>query len=177
MKFKVAVLLALTLALVACSVDQVLSDIDLVLQTANVVCSTIGVVAPADAAACAAISGAAIAGLTVVKEDYDTWKASGATSDLQKLEDAITTVKTNLEAELQAAHISDPNAVRVVTAWVDLVSSSLTAILNLLPQLQSNKAALNGVVTPESLKARWTAEVCGGNAQCGNLVTVHHVRK
>jgi hypothetical protein len=177
------VVLGMVLPNTACTVDQALSDIDLVLQTSQVVCSAIGVVAPADSAACALISGVAISGLNIIKTDYDAWKASGATTDMQKLEAAITTLQANLPQELAAAHIVDPHAVSTVTAWVGLVTSSLNDVLSLLPQLNPTpptpttraKAVAAVMPTPESLAARWNNEVCKGDAACTKLVKVHHV--
>jgi hypothetical protein len=187
MKKLASSLLILTLLVpsLACSVDTALSDIDLVLQTASAVCSTIGVVLPADAAACAVVAGVATAGVNLVKTDYDAWKASGSTTDLEKLQSAISVLKTNLPAELAAAHITDAAAVRTVTAWVGLVTSSLDAVLALLPKLAANipprpSARMNQIAmampTPATLKARWDSEVCQGDAVCAAKVKVHKVR-
>jgi len=170
------------------TVDTVLSDIDLVLQTGNVVCSTIGVVAPADSVACQAVATIGITGVNAIKTAYDAYKASGAVTDLQKLQAALAAIKTNLPAELAAAHIVDPAAVAVVTAWVNLVVSTVNDIISLVPQLQVGSTATPNQVarrvavinsafpTPESLKARWEGEVCHNNVKCGALVKVHHVR-
>jgi hypothetical protein len=53
-----------------------------------------------------------------IQAAYNAYKASGAVTDLQKLQAALTEVRTNLPAELAVAHISDPEAVAVTTAWV-----------------------------------------------------------
>jgi hypothetical protein len=189
----IILLLASMIVTPACtfSVDTVLSDIDLVLQTGNVVCSAIGVVLPADSAACQAISGVGITGIQAIQTAYDAYKASGAVTDLQKLQAALAAIKTNLPAELAAAHIVDPAAVAVVTAWVGLVVGTVNDIITLIPELQTPasasattpsrlaaRVALLGSAfpTPESLKAKWETDVCRGNATCGNLVKVRHIR-
>lgn len=172
------------------SVDTVLSDIDLVLQTGNVVCSSIGVVLPADSAGCSAVASLGITGVNAIKTAYDSYKASGAVTDLAKLQAALAAIQTNLPAELAAAHISDPAAVQVVTAWVGLVTSTVGDIVALVPELQANASTANlsharigaratviqsAFPTPESLKAKWETNVCKGDKACADRVSVHHV--
>ncbi len=186
--FAFAVALFMLTFSTACTfgVDQVLSDIDLVLQTSNVVCSTLGIVAPADAAACQGIAAVAIAGITVIKTAYDDYKANPGSGTLANVVAALNAVKTNLPAELQAAHIVNPVAVQVVTAWVNFVVSTVSTIAGLIPQLTASSKAIstrkstfslpNAFPSPESLKARWDAEVCNNQIACTKLVKVHHVR-
>jgi len=172
----------LLMCTVACTVDEVLSDTDLLLQTAAVVCTALGPISPSDSAACSVVANVATVGLGEIQTLYDAWKASGAATDLQKLQAAITALKTNLPQELSAAHITDPRTVATVAAWVKLVTSTLTAILNLLPQLstaansrQRDMALMTSLPKPESLKGRWQTEVCLGNVDCGRMVKVHHI--
>jgi hypothetical protein len=133
-------------------------------------------VSPSDAAIIADYSRIATAGITVIQTDYAAYKASGATTDLQKLQAAIAAVQTNLQTEFLAAKISDPGTQAKITAWVNLVSSSITAVVAALPQLEPSgiqaQTRVVTLVTPEYLQARWANEVCAGNKKCGKLVRV-----
>jgi hypothetical protein len=165
----------LCFSLAACSTDQVLADINMVLQTANVVCSSLGVVAPVEAAACSAIATIASTGLNVIKADYDAWKAQPNATNLQKLQGAIAELKANLPQELAAAHITNPQTQSTVTAWVNLVTSTLDSVLSILPNLATNERRksirlTSSFPTPQSIQARWQTEVCKGDPKCGSLV-------
>lgn len=181
----IAMIAVLCFAQVACSVDQALTDINLLIQAASTIGSAVGAVSPADSAIIAVVASIATQGLNAVQAAYDTYKKSGATTDLQKFQAAVAAVQANLAQELAAAHISDPAAKARVTAWVGLTSTTLTAVLELLPQLQSaqtasakravlNQAAANKALTPETIKARWDSEVCGGEKKCAGKVKVHY---
>lgn len=178
----VSIALVLCLSLVACTVDQVLADINVGLQIAGALGPAIALVSPPDAAAVGGLVTLATNGLNVIKTDYDQWKASGAQTDLEKLQAAINTINGNLSSELNAAHIVSPKAVATVTAWDKILSSTFGAILALLPQFQAAstvraKAAVAAkasvTLTPEGLQARWSAEVCQGEAKCAKLVAYH----
>jgi hypothetical protein len=172
----------LCFSMIACTVDQALADINVVLQMANALAPAVALVSPPDAVLLGAFITTATAGINLIKQDYDTWKASGATTDLQKLQAAITTFNNNLPAELAAAHVQSPAAIKTVTAWDAVITSTLSAVLALLPQLTSAnslkaKAAIAASspvpLTPEGLQARWSAEICGGEAKCSKLVVYH----
>lgn len=159
------------------SADQVLTDIKLLSQTATVVCSTLGTVLPADAAVCSAIANMASKGIDVIRTDYDAWRASPTTTNLQKVQAGIAQLRANLPAELAAAHISNQQSVATITAWVNLITSTLDAVLGMLPQLQakggrraSDKAVLKSLPTPQTIQQRWLTEVCKGDTVCGSKV-------
>jgi hypothetical protein len=172
-----AVLLACTMLLTACTFDQVISDIDVVIETANAIGSAVGAVSPVDAAVIQGLASTALLGMNTIKTVYDAYKASGAVTDEQKLMAAIQAVQTNLPAELAAAHIDSATAVRIVTAWVNLVVTALTAILNALPSLTSSTVSTRKKVklakslpTRSSIKAQWANDVCQNDAPCVALV-------
>lgn len=172
-----ALVLVFTMFTVACTADQVIADIDTVIETASVIGAAVGAVAPADAVIIQGLASTALMGLNAVKTAYDTYKASGAVTDLQKLQAAIQSVQTNLPAELAAAHVVNVNAVRIVTAWVSLVVTALGSILNALPSLTSASVSTRQKVrlaktlpTKASLKAQWAGEVCQNAAPCVALV-------
>lgn len=171
----ICALLAVTMA---CTVDQVLADIDLVIQMTASITTAIGAVSPADAAAIEVAVNIASTGLAAVQTAYDTYKASGATTDLAKVQAAISAVKTNLAQELAALHITDPAATQKVTAWVNLVTVTLNAVLGLLPQLAGASASQYKVevISPKALQSRWVSEVCNGDVACGKLVRVRSIR-
>jgi len=168
----------------ACSVDQVLTDINLLIQTAGSIGTAIGVVAPADAAIVAGLTAVASKGLSAIQADYDTYKQSQAQSDLAKLDAAIAAVQTNLPAELAAAHVYSPAAQAKCAAWVNLTVTTLQAVSELLPELQTAgtvqakaavvaRAAAKPNLAPETIQARWSKEVCQGDAKCSKLVGSH----
>lgn len=164
---------------IACTVDQVLADIDLVIQMTASITTAVGAVSPVDAAAIQVAVNIATTGLAAVQMAYDTYKASGATTDLTKLQAAIAAVKTNLAQELAALHITDSVATQKVTAWVNLVTVTLNAVLGLLPQLGVTAISAQykvEVISPKVLRARWVSDVCRGDAICGNLVKVRNIR-
>lgn len=166
---------ALALSMVACSVDQVLADINVVIQIAAGIGSAVGQVSPADSAVVSKFSNIALTGISAVQTAYNTYKASGSSTDLAKVEAAISAVQVNLSQELAAAHITNPESVAKVAAWVNLINSSLAAVIAALPQLQhptariAKQAAAN-LPTPASLQSRWQKEVCQGDKACGSLV-------
>lgn len=164
----------LCFSLVACTVDQVLADINVLIQIAASIGAAVGNVSPIDAAEIQKLSAIATAGISAIQTAYDTYKASGATTDLQKVQAAIAAVQTNLSQELAAAHITNPASQQKVTNWVNLIYSTLAAILAALPQFQAKRAngraKIDIAVTPKTLKARWDKEVCEGATACSALV-------
>jgi hypothetical protein len=180
-KAAIALVLCVCLVTAACSVDQVLTDINLLIQTAGSIGSAIGVVAPADAAIVAGLTAVASKGLTAIQSAYDTYKQSQAEGDLAKLDAAIAAVQTNLPAELAAAHVYDPAAQAKCAAWVNLTVTTLQAVTELLPELKTAntvqakaavvaRAAAKPNLAPETIRARWSKEVCQGEKKCSNLV-------
>lgn len=174
-------LLALVLcaSMIACSTDQVFADINVVAQIAINIAGAVGTVAPQDAALIASLSKIAADSIAVIEADYKTYKASGAASDLQKLQAALAAVQTNLPAELAAAKISNSATSAKVTNWVNLIVTSVAAVAAALPQLQSPQVSLSQKVavaktlpTDKVLQARWASEVCAGDVACGKLVKV-----
>jgi predicted Fe-S protein YdhL (DUF1289 family) len=192
--FSLLVIAMLLVQAVACSTDQVLTDIDLGLQTANVICLSLGDVSADDSQACGALAGMASTGLASIQATYDTYKKSGAQSDLDKLRAAIAALQINLPQELGAAHIVSQRARDRVTAWVKLTASTLNAVLDLLPQLQGQtiqgqanaraqrlvlqkNAKATYALTPEVIETRWSKEVCNGDTKCSQLVKAKNQRR
>src|SRR5271166_1800095 len=184
MKKALTVVLALCLLTAACTVDQVLTDINLLIQTAGSIGTAIGAVSPADAAIIAGWQTLTLKGLSAIQSDYDTYKKSQSDNDLANLRAAIAAVQTNLPAELAAAHVYSPAAQKKCAAWVNLTVTTLNAVTELLPELQSApssgqkaavvaRAAARPNLSPDTIQARWSNEVCQGDEICSGLVTVH----
>jgi hypothetical protein len=180
-KAVLGLVLSICLVTVACTVDQVLTDINLLIQTAGSIETAIGAVAPADAAIVAGLTSIASKGLSAIQSAYDTYKQTQAQTDLEKLDAAIAAVKTNLPAELAAAHVYSPAAQAKCAAWVNLTVTTLDAVSELLPELQTaqtanakaavvQKAAAKPNLAPQTIQARWSKEVCQGDAKCSKLV-------
>lgn len=178
------------LSTVACTTDQVLSDIETGLSIAGALVPAVGNVSAGDASVVQLISSLAVAGITDIKAAYDAWTKSGSASDLAKLQATAQEVQASLPSEMASLRITDPATQAKVAAWVNLISSSINSIVAAFPPAAagSNPAAMRARVsgfgtaavalpTPESLKARWTAEVCQGNTKCAGLVSAHHAHK
>jgi hypothetical protein len=170
MKAKRSLVWLLCIAMLACTVGQILTDLNLLVNIAGAIIPAIGNVSPDDAAIAQKISNIASTGIAAVQAAYKDYKASGAATDLAKVQAAITAVKDNLAQELAAAHVSNPAVVAKITVWVNLISTTLNAILSALPQPGVVGARPGPVPAPAEVKARWQMEVCGGDAACAALV-------
>lgn len=175
----IALVLCFTMFTVACTVDQVLSDIDVAIQIAASLAPAVGTVAPADGAIISVFSKLASSGVNEIKAAYDAWHNANTASNLVRLQATVKEVNGNLTAELATAKISDPKTVTAVTNWCNLLYATLNAVAAALPQPQGAVAARSmskptELPTPESLQARWSIEVCKGDAKCSGLVKVHH---
>lgn len=181
MRFLSYIVLALCLALTACSVDQVLTDVDLAIQMTASLETAVGNLSPDDAAVLARLVAIASDGLAAVQADYKAYEASGATTDLEKVRAVAQALQGNLAQELRAAHIANPATVQKVTAWVGLVNVALVAVLQLTAQAHSQKINPTAMAipapSPDVLKSRWQRDVCQGDAQCGSLVKIHKIKK
>lgn len=172
-----ALTLACTMILCACSVDQVLSDIDVALEVAQNLAPAVGAVSVADGLIVAGLSGMAIKGVTAIQKTYDDYEAGKPMTGslVANIQAAANALKDNLASDLSAAHVSDPALLTKINNWCNLLYSMLNA---LLARLSGNVAAVFAssatIMTPETLQARWQTEVCGGDAKCGKLVKVKH---
>lgn len=174
MKTKIVIVSVLCLSLVACSFNQVLADIDVLIQIAANLAGAIGALSPADATEVTKFTTIATNGVAAIQAAYATYQASGAMTDLAKVQAAINSLQSNLNQELAAAKISDPHTVQVVTNWVNLLNAGIDAIVAALPQLSPDAAHVATVkVTAKSLQQRWKKDVCGGDKACGKRVVVH----
>lgn len=200
----VVVACLLCFSLVACSVDEVLTDVDLALQMTASLETAIGNVSAQDGAALTRMVAIASAGLTAVQKAYTDYEASGAQSDLDKVQALARSLQSNLQNELDAAHITNPATVQKVQAWVSLVTIALQAVLQLSKQVSDNRSSFErcapdgrfsdcmgaamsfasissgtviSVPSAALLKARWEKEVCHGDKKCMKLVKPRKVKR
>jgi len=171
---KKAIAVTLCLFLVACTTDQILADIQVLIQIATAILPVVTNLDHLDSAEQAEItklSSIAVNGIAAIATDYQAYKKSGAITDLQKLQAAIGAIQWNLKQELAAAQIKDPVTIAKVTAWVNLIVTTLDAIRAQLPSLQFRPLTSTIMLpTPAVLKARWDSEVCNGEATCSARV-------
>lgn len=194
----------LCFSLVACSVDEVLTDVDLALQMTASLETAIGNVSAQDGAALSRMVAIATTGLTAIQKTYDDYVSSGAQTDLDKVQAMARVLQSNLQNELDAAHITNPATVQKVQAWVGLVSVALQAVLQLSKQVSDNRSSFErcapdgrfsdcmggamsfAAISPGTvisvpsaalLKARWEKEVCHGDKKCGKLVKARKVKR
>jgi hypothetical protein len=167
----------LTLAMLACSTDEILSSIDVALQTAQGLEAAIGAVSPADAAALGLLTGLGIQGITAIKTAYDDYEKNKTASALQNVVAAAQAVQTNLPQELAALKIASTDAVQKATAWVNLMGDCAVGVITAVKgtsSLKKGTRTLTYSLTPESIQAQWASNVCKGDAACTALVKVHH---
>jgi hypothetical protein len=100
---------------------------------------------PADAAAIQNISAEASRDLNLLEILYNQYKASPSAEGLQKIEDAIAMMNTNLPALLAAAHIGDPTLSTRITAAVNLILPTVTSFASLIPETAVPSLARIGV--------------------------------
>ncbi len=83
---------------------------------------------------------------------------------MQKIESLIQDTNQNLPALLQAAHISDPALSARITAAVNLILTSVSSFVSLIPHASSaaaKTARLDTVIAhPKDLKRQWNQQVC-----------------
>ncbi len=174
MKKLLAVSLAAVMVLVACNVDQILRDIDFALNTASALAGAVGNVSPADAAEIQWIADIGRDGLNAVRAAYQTYKASGAQTDWQKVQAAADAIRANLAQELAAGRISNPKAVSTATRWVTFIVSAVDDIIGAITttttttagQVKANVKVSKKLPNKDDLKKRWDMGVCQGDTAC-----------
>ncbi len=85
--------------------------------------------------------------LNLVGQLVDQYQSSPNTTTVEKINTTLAEVSTNLNNLLPALHISDPATVQKITAIVELVSSEVTSLEQILPTVSSgNLTARQGAV-------------------------------
>jgi hypothetical protein len=173
MKVVLAVVLSLSLFATGCSAQWIsvaLADLPVLTEMALNIASLVATLqagkqlSPADAAAIQNISAEASRDLNLLETLYNQYKASPSAEGLQKIEDAIATINTNLPALLTAAHIGDSTLSARISAAVNLILTTVTSFASLIPQTSvTARVAVTKIPIPlaKDLKKQWNLQVCG----------------
>jgi len=180
MKAVLAVVLSMSLLATGCNAQWIsvaLADLPVLTQMALNIAALVATLqsgkqlSAADAAAIQNISAEASRDLNLLETLYNQYKASPSADGLQKIDDAIATINTNLPALLQVAHIGDPTLSARITAAVNLILTTVTSFASLIPQptaaSSSERARAQKAVTKitiphaKDLKKQWNLQVCG----------------
>ena len=181
MKAVLAVVLSMSLLATGCSAQWIsvaLADLPVLTQMALNIAALVATLqsgkqlSAADAAAIQNISAEASRDLNLLETLYNQYKASPSADGLQKIDDAIATINTNLPALLQVAHIGDPTLSARITAAVNLILTTVTSFASLIPQptaapsserATAQKVAASKITIPHAkdLKKQWNLQVCG----------------
>ncbi|HEX4425971.1 MAG TPA: hypothetical protein VH079_11260 [Terriglobales bacterium] len=173
MRIVLAVVLSVSLLATGCSAQWIsvaLADLPVLTEMALNIASLVATLqagkqlSPADAAAIQNISAEASRDLNLLETLYNQYKASPSAEGLQKIEDAIATINTNLPALLTAAHIGDSTLSARISAAVNLILTTVTSFASLIPQTEvTAKIAVAKVAIPRAkdLKKQWNLQVCG----------------
>ncbi len=181
MKAVLAVVLSMSLLATGCSAQWIsvaLADLPVLTQMALNIAALVATLqsgkqlSAADAAAIQNISAEASRDLNLLETLYNQYKASPSADGLQKIDEAIATINTNLPALLQVAHIGDPTLSARITAAVNLILTTVTSFASLIPQPTAasssersalQKAAAMKIAIPHAkdLKKQWNLQVCG----------------
>lgn len=187
MKIRITLSVVLLLALVACSVDEVIGNIDIALQGVQNIGDVITAINPEDGAAVQAGAAVVAGDLNLLKSLYDGWKSSGATGDLAKLQAAVTEAQANVTQIEAATHLKSAAAQDAFLATMSIASLAISTVADIVgdqnqsPPIKrsamkfqtSNVAAFASRPVkwhPSDLKRKWDTEVCKGDKNCRSRV-------
>jgi hypothetical protein len=174
MRVVLAVVLSISLFATGCSAQWIsvaLADLPVLTEMALNIATLVATLqsgkqlSAADATAMQNISAEASRDLNLLETLYKQYKASPSTEGLQKIEDAIATINTNLPALLTVAHISDATLSARITAAVNLILTTVTSFASLIPETAApslaRKAKKIAIPHASDLKKQWNLQVCG----------------
>ena len=122
-----------------------------------------------EAAAIQNIANEAGKDLTLLQALYHDYQAHPSAGNLQRIQDVIGELNTNLPALLNAAHVNDPELAARVAAAVNLIQSTVASFAGLIPHVptatqgrpRTAQPAASQIATPQKLKRNWNQKVCG----------------
>lgn len=174
-KVALAALLAISLLATGCSAQWIsiaLADLPVLVQMALNIGTVVTTLqsgqqlsAP-EAAAIQNISNQASKDLNLLQALYNDYQANANTATIQKIQNVIADINTNLPALLQAAHISDAALSVRITAAVNLILATVNSFASLIPA--SGATAVQAQMTHQKfavphaadLKKQWNQQVC-----------------
>jgi len=143
MKVILAVVLSFSLLATGCSAQWIsvaLADLPVLTQMALNMAALAATLqsgkqlSASDAATIQNLSAEAGRDLNLLKMFYEQYKANPSADGLQKIEDLIATINTNLPALLQAVHIGDPTLAVRITAAVNLILTTVSSFASLIEE-------------------------------------------
>jgi hypothetical protein len=175
MKVVLAVVLSVSLLATGCSAQWIsvaLADLPVLTEMALNIASLVATLqsgkqlSPAEATAIQSISAEASRDLNLLETLYKQYKASPSAEGLEKIEDVIATINTNLPALLTAAHIGDPTLSARISAAVNLILTTVTSFASLIPETATPalaRSVTKKIAIPNAgdLKRQWNLQVCG----------------
>jgi len=182
-KVTIVALLSLSLLATGCSAQWIsvaLADLPVLVQMALNIGTTVTTLqsgqqlSAADAAAIQNISNQASKDLNLLQALYNDYQANANTATIQKIQNVIADINTNLPALLQAAHISDAALSVRITAAVNLILATVNSFASLIPassatavraQMSHQKVA---VPHAADLKKQWNQQVCAPTGTSGS---------
>ena len=173
-KVVLVALLAISLVATGCSpqwISIALADLPVLLQMALNIGTTVTTLesgqqlSAAEAAAIQNISTEASKDLNLLQSLYNDYKTTANVASMQKIQNVIADINTNLPALLQSAHIRDAALAARISAAVNLIVTTVNSFASLIPaqgatpaQMKSKKAGY--LPHAKDLKNRWNQEVC-----------------
>ena len=182
-KVTIVALLSLSLLAAGCSAQWIsvaLADLPVLVQMALNIGTTVTTLqsgqqlSAADAAAIQNISNQASKDLNLLQALYNDYQANANTATIQKIQNVIADINTNLPALLQAAHISDAALSVRITAAVNLILATVNSFASLIPA--SSTTAVRAQMTHQKvavphaadLKKQWNQQVCAPTGTSGS---------
>lgn len=168
-----ALLLAGVMACTGCWVkaswiNTALQDLPVLIQMAESISSIVSLTAtsasgtpnPQQLAAIQEIGTVATNGLQAIQAMYQSYSSANATTVVQEIQAAGSALTNNLQQLLAAAQIKDPMLLSKITAAVNLIVSTVSLFIGLIPSLAKGAAKVKPVVPkPDDLRQRWAATV------------------
>jgi len=120
-------------------ISVALKDLPVIVNIATTVATIVadalsgGVLSPAIAAIIQTAATAVNATLTVVSQLVSQYEANPTASIVTKIQDALMTVQSNLQAILNAAHIDNAALQATITGIIGLALSVVSALISILP--------------------------------------------
>lgn len=131
-----------SLELEGCSttwISVALKDLPVIVNIATTVATIVadalsgGVLSPAIAAIIQTAATAVNAALSVVSQLVAQYQANPSASVITKIQEALATVQSNLQAILNASHIDNPALQATITGIIGLALSVVSALISILP--------------------------------------------
>lgn len=167
-------LLAISLITIGCSpqwISIALADLPVLVQMALNIGTTVTTLesgqqlSSEDTAAIQNISNEATKDLNLLQALYNDYQTTANAATMQKIQNVIADINTNLPALLQSAHIRDAALSARISAAVNLIVTTVNSFASLIPAgapapAQANAKQANSLPHAKDLKKQWNQQVC-----------------